>query len=252
MIEQLAMWNVYASHIMNTPHMLAIFIGSLLLALLFYLLFRKTAPIHRKVTYLYLHILFIFLPFIFSALMWKCLMPVVACSPKMVIYLASLGAGGTLLLSFITLPYIYNWASNSKEIKEGEIKDFVRDQSHAIGIREPKVYAVEDIKPCAYSITNIRPSIFVSVGLCELLGRKEMEAVLFHELYHIKQKTSFWRFSINTLRIFSPLSSFITTDDAMNKEEREADNFAVLQQGTKKYLRLAKSKINVMSKKLRK
>jgi len=252
MIEQLAMWKVYASHIINTPHMLAIFIGSFFLALLFYILFRKTASVSRKVTYLYLHILFIFLPFISSALLWKCLMPVIACSPKMVIYLASIGSGGTLLLSFIILPYVYNWTSNSKEIKEGDIKDFVREQSHAIGIREPKVYAVEDIKPCAYSITNIQPSVFVSVGLCELLDKKEMEAVLLHELYHVQQKTSFWRFSINMLKIFSPLSSFITTDEAMDKEEMEADQFAVSLQGTKKFLKSAKGKVNAMNKRIRK
>jgi len=245
------MWNVYASHILSTPHMLAIFIGSFSLALLFYILFRKTAFVSRKVTYLYLHILFIFLPFISSALLWKCLMPVIACSPKMIIYLASIGSGGTLLLSFVILPYIYNWASNSKEIKEGEIKDFVSEKSQAMNIREPKVYAVEDIRPCAYSITNIQPSIFVTVGLCELLDKKEMEAVMLHELYHVKQKTSFWKFSINMLKIFSPLSSFITTDDAIDKEELDADHFAISMQGTKRFLKAAKGKVNKFNRKIR-
>lgn len=245
------MWKVYASHILNTPHMLAIFIGSFFLALLFYALFRKTTSVSRKATYLYLHIIFIFFPFISSALLWKCHMPVMACSPKMVIYLVSIGAGGTLLLSFVTLPYIYNWASNSKEIKEGAIKDFIGEQSQAMGIREPKVFAVEDIKPCAYSITNIQPSIFVTVGLCELLDKKEMEAVLLHELYHVKQKTSFWRFSINMLKIFSPLSSFITTDEAMDREEFDADQFAVSLQGTKKFLKSVKNKVNKMHRKIK-
>lgn len=250
MNAQLSMWRVYASHIMNTPHMFTILVIGTLAAVIFYILFRKTENIKRKVIYLYGHIFFLFSPFISTMILWKCAMPVYSCSPKMVIYLLSTGAGVTLLLSFITLPYIYSWANKSQEINDKEINEFVQNECKVIGIQKPKLYAVNELTPHAYSITNIRPSIFLSIGLCELLDKKEMEAVLLHELYHIKQKTSFWKFSINMLKIFSPLASFITVSESMNEEERQADHFAVGIQGTKRFLKSAKHKINKMNKKI--
>ncbi len=244
------MWKMYMAHIMNTPYMLSILIMGALTAAVFYVLFRKTDNIKLKVAYLYGHLFFLFSPLISTTLLWKCVMPVYSCSLKIVIYLLLTGFGVTVLLSFIALPYLYSWASKSQEIKEGEINRFVQKQSKALGIRKSKVYAINELTPHAYSISNVRPSIFLSVGLCELLDKKEMEAVLLHELYHIKKKASFWKFSVNVLRIFSPLASFITMSESMNKEEREADQFAVRIQGTKRFLKLAKHRINKMSKKI--
>lgn len=250
MIELLAMWKVHAMQIINTRHTLLIFITGIFLSLLIYIFFRRANNIKRKVTLLYSHIFFLFFPFIASALLWNCSMPAYSCSPKLLIYLVSGGTGATLLLSFIALPYLYNWASKSQEIKNGNAKEFVREQSKALGIREPKLYATHEIIPRAYSITNIRPSIFLSVGLYELLDKKELEAVLLHELYHIRKKTSFWKFSVNILKTFYPLASFITINESMSQEEKEADYFAVSIQGTKRFLKTAKHKMNKMNKKI--
>ncbi len=247
---QLSMWKVYASHIMNTPHMLTILIVGALAAVVFYILFRKAENIKRKVLYLYAHIFFLFSPLISTAILWKCAMPVYSCSPKIVIYLLSAGAGITMLLSFITLPYLYSWASKSQEIKDEKINEFVQNQSKAIGMRKPKLYAIHEFTPHAYSITNIRPSIFLSVGLFELLDKKEREAVLLHELYHIQKKSSFWKFSINMLKVFSPLALFVTVNESMDHEEKEADSFAVRTQGTKRFLNAAKYKINNINRKI--
>lgn len=247
---QLDMWEMYALYIMSTRYMLTILIVGALVTIFFYILFRKTDSLKRKVAYLYGHIFFLFSPLISTTIFWKCGIPVYSCSPKLLIYLLSTSVGVITLVSFITLPYIYSWASKSKEIKDREISKFVQEQSNAIGIQKPKLYAIEDLTPQAYSITNIRPSIFLSVGLCELLDKKEREAVLLHELHHIKKKSSFWKFSINILRVFSPLALFVTVSESMDQEEKEADSFAVRTQGTKRFLSAAKYKVNNINRKI--
>ncbi len=251
MIEQAL--HLYLARLLN-PVNIGVLIISLLLSFFFYVLFKKTDKIKVKVTYLYSHIFLLFFPFLFSAFLAKCTSsayscvfqcstPLYICSPELLIYLVTAGVGVTFLLSFLLLPYLYTWTSRSKEVTEGIAHGLIQNYSSALGIRPPRIYALNDLTPRAYSITNIRPSIFVSVGLAELLTPKELEAVLLHELYHIRNKTSFWRFSTHVLKIFSPLSTFISLDSSISKEEREADAFAIQQQGTEQHLHSAKEKI---------
>ncbi|PIN81881.1 hypothetical protein COV11_00815, partial [Candidatus Woesearchaeota archaeon CG10_big_fil_rev_8_21_14_0_10_30_7] len=139
-------------------------------------------------------------------------------------------------------------SGKNKLIDEGIIKEFVKKHSKKLNVKEPKIYSLNDANPMAYSITNLNPSIFISAGLSELLSKKEMESVLLHELYHHKNKVYFWKFSINLLRIFSPLATFISTSEPMKQEEKEADNYAINLQKTNKYLLSAKKKINKLKK----
>ena len=107
---------------------------------------------------------------------------------------------------------------------------------------------MKDITPMAYSITNIKPSIFLSVGLCELLNKKEREAVLLHELYHIKNNSSFWKFSMSNMKMFSRLSSLSSIKTSLEREEKDADLFAINVSGTDRFLNSAKQKINNFKK----
>ena len=75
-----------------------------------------------------------------------------------------------------------------------------------------------------------------------------MQAVLLHELYHIKNKSSIWKFSLNQIKRFSPLSYFSSIRKSINNEERDADLFAIKVQGTKRFLQSAKKKINQFDK----
>ncbi len=247
MIPQHIMWGNYFYNLVSPQLNLSILIGSIILALLFYYLFKRAGAVKAKIIFLYMHIFMLFLPFIFSIFSWKCFMSFYQCSPYLIITLLFSSTILAFLFSFITIPYLYRWAIKSDEIKTGCIKDFIKTQSKELAIKEPRIYAINDAKPFAYSITNINPAIFITVGLCEILSKKEIEAVLFHELYHIKSKSSLWKFSLNTLRILSPLATFITASDAITKEEIDADSFAIKQQGTCKYLNSAKKKIDSYS-----
>src|SRR3989344_4906636 len=248
-IEQLSMWGVYFNHLFIHPLLIGILVFSFIASISFFILFRKTDKIKTKTNYLYAHIFFLFSPFIFSALLWECIIPVFMCTPKLIIYGLSGGSVIGLLTSFLVIPYIYPWATNSKEIKNSEQNKFLKKLTNYLGISQPSLYSLNEATPITYSITNIKPAIFLSVGICELLNKKEMQAVLLHELYHIKNKSSIWKFSLNQIKMFSPLSSFSSIRKSIDNEEREADLFAVKIQGTKRFLESAKNKINKWNKK---
>jgi|SRR3989344_9592819 len=244
---QIFMWRVYFDNFAHHPINLYTLIASFALSAVFYFLFRRTENVKKKINFLALHVVLLFFPFVFTALSWECMMPVMSCSPKIFAFFIPFAAIIAALLSFLLLPFLYNWSNKSKLIDKGFIKNFVERQSKRLKIREPKIYPINEIKPMAYSITNLKPSIFISAGLSELLSKKEMEAVLLHELYHQKSKAYFWKFSFNMLRIFTPLSTFISTSEPMEKEEREADNYAVSVQKTDKHLKSAKRRIEIFN-----
>ncbi len=247
-IEQLSMWGVYFNHLFMHPLLIGILVFSFIASIFFLILFRKTDKIKTKTNYLYAHIFFLFSPFIFTAFLWNCVMPVFMCSPKLIIYGLGGGSAIGLLTSLIVIPYIYPWATNSKKIKNNEMVGFIKNQTQNLSIKQPNIYLVEDVAPIAYSITNTNPAIFLSVGLCELLNKKEMQAVLLHEFYHIKNNSSLWKFSMTNIKMFSPLSSFSSIKKSIEKEEKDADLFAIEVSGTDKFLNSARDKINQFNK----
>lgn len=250
MLEQLSMWGVYLNHLFMHPVLIGILIFSLLASVSFFILFRKTDKIKIKTAYLYAHIFFLFFPFIFAAFLWECVMPIFVCAPKLIIYGLSSGSIIAILVSFLIMPYLYPWATKSNGIKNNNLNSFLKKQTRHFNISHPDIYSLNEATPMAYSITNIKPAIFLSVGLLEILNKKELKAVLLHELYHIKNKASIWKFSLNQMKMFSPLSSFSSIKKSINNEEREADLFAVKVQGTNKFLNSAKRKINQFSKRI--
>ncbi len=243
MIGQFSMWELYFRNLIYTPLNLYILIIAFILSVIFYFLFKRAETLKKKISYLAMHIVLIVFPFVFSAFYWKCVMSIMHCGPMafiLFIISASIISG---VLGFMFIPFLFRWSNKDHIIDRGYIKNFIKRQSKKLKIQEPTIHFTNELKPMAYSITNLKPSIFITTGLSEMLSKKEMESVLLHELYHHKTKAYFWKFSINMLKIFTPLSTFINTSQSMEKEELEADNFAVLVQKTDKYLNSAKRKI---------
>lgn len=230
------------------PLLIWILLFSLLASISFFILFRKTDKIKIKTIYLYAHIFFLFSPFILSIFLWECIMPVFMCTPKLIIYSLSGGSTIALFTSFLVMPYLYPCATNSSEIKDNSLNRLLKKWTRYFGISQPAIYSLNEVTPIAYSITNIKPALFLSVGLLEILNKKELEAVLLHEIYHIKNKSSIWKFSLNQIKMFSPLSFFSSIKNSINNEERKADLFALKVQGTNKFLSSAKGKINQFNK----
>ena len=243
MILDSDMWTMYLNHVLNSNFYVNLFVLSLTLSSIFYLLFRRTENLKRKIYFLAAHIILLFFPFVFSAVFWRCMTPIFNCSPKLLIVFGPIIGIIAVAFGFIVLPYVYRWSNENQKVQNGPVKDFVACQSRKLEINEPEVYSINNIGPVAYSMTNIKPAIFISVGLFELLSRREIEAVLLHEMYHHKTKASFWKFSGNALRMFTPLAAFSCASEPTCKEENNADDYAVLVQKTNRHLMSAKRKI---------
>lgn len=231
----------------QSPLKLGIVILSVIVALVsLYFIFRKDLSAGRKVVFIYLHVFALVFPFVFYAFFSGCSSFFSGCSKLLpTIYMLLLTGLVSAVVGSLAAPlvFIHTRSKSAREISRGRAADFVRSESKMLGIKTPKIYLFDSAKPIAFSFSNIRPVIFISAGMLDLLERKESEAVLLHELMHIKSGTSLLRFSAFFLRLFSPLSMFASFRHELNAEELKADRFAVLRQGTKRHLGSAKDKV---------
>lgn len=150
----------------------------------------------------------------------------------------------TVIAGFVVVPAFYIFSNKTRKITEPGIIAFVRKHAQQANMNAPHVYAVNKAQPLAFSFRSFRSGIFLSVGLLELLRKKEKEAVILHELAHLKQRSSALKFSGTLMRLFSPLSLLARFHHDTDAEEQRADSFVAQQQGTGRYLASAKRKID--------
>ncbi|MCX7641600.1 MAG: M48 family metalloprotease, partial [Elusimicrobiales bacterium] len=77
---------------------------------------------------------------------------------------------------------------NETDLKEKQLINVVEEMSIAAGIPKPKVYIVPDYDLNAFA-TGFSPQksyIFVTQGLLDNLSREELQAVIAHEISHIR------------------------------------------------------------------
>ena len=239
------MWQYLFEDITHNGFTISVVIVSLMLSLIaLFLINRQKDSVRKKLSLIYTHLFFLFFPLIFVSSMWSCDMPVLSCVQKKILWIIPLSIFATFAIGFFVLPYFYRIIHRSKEITDKSLTTFIRKYSEAIGIRKaPKIFFIDTAKPTAHSFTNFKPSIFISVGMFEMLKRKELRAVILHELHHILTRSSFLKFSTQFARFISPIARFTILDDELNEEERNADNFAVKMQNTDRFLLSAKRKI---------
>ncbi len=147
------------------------------------------------------------------------------------------------IAGFIVIPLYFFMSSRSHEIRDVHIRKFIESHSKNLNIRPPKIYAVSSPKPFAFSFRSFSSAIVLSVGLMDILRKKELQAVLLHELAHIQNKASVFKLSTFLMR-FSPFMVFKTFSKELTEEEAMADSHACRIQGTHKYLESAKKKIS--------
>src|SRR3989344_2980858 len=95
--------------------------------------------------------------------------------------------------------------------------------SAKLKISAPKIFIFNSKEPRAFSVDGFRKAIFLSDNLVSKLGKKDLSAVLLHELYHLKRRSGAWKnfFSAAqnlTFKIFP-----LPIDLLEKKEEREID-----------------------------
>ena len=147
------------------------------------------------------------------------------------------------ILAFFLIPYLLVHLQKPTQIGKSTLSSFLKKVSKKEHIKMPSLFLLHISKPTAFSFSFFSSSIFFSVGLSDILSAKELQSVLLHELWHVKERSSFLKSAVFLLR-FSPFSKFSTLKNELSKEEKNADIFAAKIQKNRKYLLLAKKKIN--------
>lgn len=163
--------------------------------------------------------------------------------------LGLLALPGTLLLAgvagFVVIPG-YFLLSRRHAPLSGALASFVREQAGKLGMRSPRLLLLDRAQPLAFSFRAAATAIVLSVGLLDVLSRKEAEAVLLHELHHLKFRASLLKLSTHLLKL-SPFSFLMGFQGDLGREEARADHFAAAVQGTGKHVQSAKRKIAMFS-----
>lgn len=147
-------------------------------------------------------------------------------------------------LGFFGVPYIYIRAIGAKKAPESAAAlKFVAKHAEKMNISAPSVFFADSQAPYAFSFSWPKSMIVLSVGLSDILGKKELEAVLLHELHHAQSKASMLKLSAFFMRL-SPFAALKRFNGELDLEEDSADRFAAEMQGTLKYLASAKRKVS--------
>ena len=107
-----------------------------------------------------------------------------------------------------------------------EVQERVRIMSSRLGITAPSVGLVEDLRPNAFSIGRGGDATIVfSLGILDILEGDELDAVISHELAHIKDGDSTFKALMNALiaiSFFNPLA-YLSASAALREREMLAD-----------------------------
>lgn len=147
-----------------------------------------------------------------------------------------------LTKSLLTLIGIQTW---QKELlgKKVEDNEFTKLLSKLNLINE--AFLIEDNKPFAFCLGVLRPKIYISTALLKVIDKKELEAVLHHEEYHLKSKDSLTMiiglFGKTLFPFFPIFSDFIKHYRV--EREIEADKEAIIKTGSNVFLISALKKL---------
>lgn len=220
---------------------------AMLLALRMFRLSTKS-----KVALIYTHLIFLFFPIMILTTHVTCGVACLSCANNLAT-LVTLALPSTLIVStgaaFFVIPAFYMLFNRKGIVENAHIMEFVKKNARRMKIKMPRVYITDNPNPVAYSFRSFRSAIFMSAGLMDILNKKEIEAVLLHELAHIKRKASILTTSLSFLKFFSPLAIIARFHHDSDEEEREADRFAIRAQGTDTHVRSARQKMEEYEKK---
>ena len=209
----------------------------------------KAAGTRQRLTLLYVHVFAFVFPFLFYAFFRGCNSYLSGCDhAKAIAIMLGLTAAISTVFAMALAPFILvkGYAKKSVLISSTHwAAQFVNLQSSNLMLRAPMVFVVASAAPVAFSFSFLQPRIFLSVGLFEILGRKEIEAIILHELAHVKSRATYIKLSAHWARLLSPfsvLADFLGPGSA-GVEEASADSFAAAAQGTSLFLNSAKRKI---------
>ncbi len=229
----------------KNPVHLSVLIISWALALISFLYWRE----HPKAQFLYAHLFFLLVPLLDFAIAVPCQMPFVQglltfCSvvvTRLIIYLIPVALLLAVIGGYYIAPMLYKKFYRARQLDEPRFAQL----ADKAGLPVTRFWVLDTAKPIAFSFGK---DVLMSVGMFELLNKHEQDAVLLHELGHLKNKSSAVKFSTWLARFFSPVAHFASLDARISAEERAADRFAVAVQCTPQHLKLAKQKLRAFGR----
>ncbi|MBI2144250.1 M48 family metalloprotease [Candidatus Woesearchaeota archaeon] len=208
----------------------------------------KAASAKKRLTLLYIHLFAFVFPFLFFLFYRGCQSYFSGCDQaKAIATMFGLTAGIATAIALALAPIVFVKRQSGKSIllQGTSLNNCLQEHSLQLGIKPPKLYVINSATPVAFSFSLFTPKIFLSAGLFDILGKKEIEAIILHELAHIISKASVLRLSAHVARLLSPFSALANFLDgsSVGDEEAKADKFAAGIQGTARHLDSAKEKI---------
>ncbi len=210
-----------------------------------FILKRYSLSSKYKIIVVYSHLLFLFFPIFILTANTTCGVLCMSCynnMPALITYALPATAAATAVTGFFFLPALLS-LNGRRRLRNVYIKKLLKKYDLS-----ENVYTIDDAKPIAFSFRGFKSAIFVSVGMQEILKKKELEAVILHEIAHLRQHSSMLKLSGLVFRIFSPFYLLSGFHNENKREEKEADRFAAKIQGTTRYLKSAKKKISAFYK----
>lgn len=105
-------------------------------------------------------------------------------------------------------------------------------------LQKNSILVKEDSTLSAYTIGLFKSKIVISKSLINNFTKLQLEAVVLHELYHVKNRHVLWLLSsriVSSLFFFTPLVRYLAYK-LKTEFELKADSFVVSKQKTKKHL----------------
>ncbi len=206
---------------------------------------KKAVSVPTKVFLIYAHIALLLIPVAAIAYSSGCAMA--SCTTQTLLFAAPFLIAGVIvsvgLLGYLLLPHLYLRRFGALQFRNRTLQRKIASRARKYGVRTPSVHTLDTATPIAFSFRSLKPAIFISVGLMDLLTEKEIEAVLLHELGHLVHKSSWLTFATKLTQSVSPVAFFAKLSSVQD-EEQYADAFAARVQGTARHITTARSKVN--------
>jgi len=102
------------------------------------------------------------------------------------------------------------------------LKKMIKNTACKLQISEPKVGLIDDLAPNAFTVGYGRSAVIVfSLGLLNMLNLEELEAVVSHELAHVKSRDYLFRSIFNSLALLSYFNPLAYVAAVQGQRERE-------------------------------
>ncbi len=130
---------------------------------------------------------------------------------------------GSYLLSYLFSFYLVKFSYKPISFENKTYRRFLSRISKRLKIKVPSLYIFLSKEPKAFVVDGFRKAIFLSDSLVERLDKNSLNAVLLHEVYHLKRGTGVVKNLINSLATLDFKIIPVPIKELERYEEEEID-----------------------------